>query len=783
MSDRVEASLGALDFEVVREAWIALAQTPMGRLAIAGLRPFSDVHAVNDALAEAAEAFLLVTAGRPLWVAGVRDVADVVGRTARGEVLDGPTLQAIGSSLAALVSVRRALSSSEACPRLAAIASGIDVDARVAADLDESFGQDGTLSVERWPELRPLRDAVTALHARVRETLELMVHGEELADVLQDTFWTLRDNRYVIPVRTDSGRWDLGVVHDTSNSGRTAFVEPHEIIALDNRRKLAEAELRAAEHRILVMLSAAAATASPDLAGAIAAAVRLDLAASRAALAGRLGATCPTVREDGVVVLTAARHPVLVLRGVDVVPNDLRVDTAHPILIVSGPNAGGKTVALKTVGLCAALVAHGNFVPAAAGARVDLFHHVLAAIGDAQTVTGDRSSFSGHVAWLAHMLEVAGPRALLLLDELCTGTDPQQGAALARAVLEHLLAAGARAVVTTHYASIKGLAAVDARFAVAGVVVRDGRPTFVVRPGLAGQSHALDVARRAGLPADLLARAEALLVEERGAAGALVDALEAELQRAREVAADADARAAALDQRAMELDARQASLERRARSQVDEAAADLRARIKSAEEAVGRVVADLQRAPSHAAAAAARLSLDALRGVAPPEDVATEAGQGEPPPVGTRVRDTRLQAVGEVVAHGRDGVIVRIGGITRVAAASELVPLLPAPPRRVVASAPSAPRSVPMEAAVRSSETTVDLRGMRVDDGLDAVDSFLARLAADGYDTGFVLHGHGSGVLKDGVRRWLRSHPAVLRSGPAHADQGGDAFTVVRLRA
>jgi DNA mismatch repair protein MutS2 len=573
------------------------------------------------------------------------------------------------------------------------------------------------------------------------------------------------------------------VVHDTSQSGKTAFLEPHEIVALDNRRKLAEAELRAAEHRVLVLLSRAAAGAAPDARAAFDAALRLDLAASRASLAARLGATRPRVGDEGVVVLAQARHPVLVLRGVDVVPNDLAVTSAQPVLIVSGPNAGGKTVALKTVGLCAALVAHGCFVPASAGARVDAFRHVLAAIGDAQTVTGDRSSFSGHVAWLADMLDVAGPSSLLLLDELCTGTDPAQGAALARAVLEHLRDAGARVVVTTHYGSVKGLAAVDDRFAVSGVVLRDGRPTFVVRPGLAGQSAALEVARRAGLPDALVARAERLLDEERGAAGALVDALEGELQRAREAAEEAASTRAALDARSAALDRRQAALEARARAQVDEAAADLRARIRDAEEAVGRVVADLQRAPSHAAAVAARAAIEALGSVAPEAATEPEPDEGALPAVGVRVRDTRLNAVGEVVAHGRDGVVVRIGGITRVARPSELVALVPAPPRRGPAAVAAPQRSVAVDAAVRTADTTVDLRGMRVDDGLDAVDAFLARLAADGHDTGFVLHGHGSGALKDGVRRWLRSHPSVLKSGPSNADQGGDAFTVVRLRS
>ncbi len=783
MVDSVDSSLVALDFDVLRSALAASAQTPMARLVIASLRPLPSLAAVHLALDETGEALVLLRSGRPVATADVRDVLAPVKRASMGEILDAPTLCAIGSSMAALVALRRSLAvAGDVAPTLAAISEAIDIDPSVAADLVESFAPDGTLSVERWPELGPLREAVASLHARVRDTLEKLVHGDTLADVLQDTFWTLRENRYVIPVRTDSGRWDLGVVHDTSNSGKTAFVEPHAVLALDNRRKLAEAELRSAEHRILGILSRAAGGEAAGFDDAIDAALRIDLAGARAGLASKLGANRPKVGAEGVVQLVAARHPVLLLRGVDVVANDLTVDTAHPILVVSGANAGGKTVALKTIGLCAALVAHGCFVPATANSRVDRFEHVLAAIGDAQSVTGDRSSFSGHVSWLAEHLPMAGPDALLLLDELCTGTDPAQGAALARAVLEHLLQVGTRVVATTHYASLKALSAVDPRFAVSAVQQVGGRPTFVVRPGLSGESFAMDVARHCGLPEAVVARAEVVLAEERGASGSLVDALEAEVGRARAEVAAVLAQRDALVRRGAELDLRQAALDRRAQGVVDAASKDLLERIRGAEEAVGRVVADLQRAPSPVTVRSSRMALEALRGLVPAPS-APDPGDETAPPVGSRVRDTRLSAVGEVIAVGTEGVVVRIGGITRVAKASELIRLsdLPAKAPTPVRSKTSA-RQVDMEQVVRTTASTVDLRGMRVDEGLDAVDAFLGRLTSDEMDTGFILHGHGTGAMKDGVRRWLRTHPTVLSCGPAHSDQGGDAYTVVRLR-
>jgi DNA mismatch repair protein MutS2 len=424
-------------------------------------------------------------------------------------------------------------------------------------------------------------------------------------------------------------------------------------------------------------------------------------------------------------------------------------------------------------------VRHGNFVPAVEGSRVDLFREVIAVIGDQQTVEGDLSSFSAHLVALRALVDRAGPDQLVLLDEIASGTDPAQGSALAQAVLEHLAAAGPRVVVTTHFAPLKGLSATHPSFAAAAVQYHEGRPTYRLVPGAAGESHALDIAARVGLPAALLDRAHALLGAQEVELGRLLAALEAERGTVASLRAEAAAQRDDARRRAEEVARREEELRTRAKALEQQASAAFVERLRSAERAIGQVVAELQKAPSQRGVDAAKATLRALSGLVP----ATPATAREPAPlaVGDRVRHPRL-GVGEVVGTG-DEISVRAGAIVFRAKAADLERVggpaaaspVPAPARRARAAAPADDESL------RMPSNTLDLRGMRVDEGQDASERFFDQALQRGHDTVYLLHGHGTGALKDGLRGWLRSCAYVRGWQPASEEQGGDAFTVVRL--
>ncbi len=689
-------TLDALDWPVVLGALARHARTSLGAEAAAGLPLLDEVADIRRAYVAVDELRVVEDEdGSRMPVGGVGDVREPVARAVRGTVLEAAELRSIGDALAGLDLLKRWLEArGDRAPELDAMGAGVHVDANLLDWLLHSFDASGALSGERYPEIGDLRRRVLALKARIQAVLDSIVRDEGTASLLQDRFVTERGGRYVVPVRAGAHRRGFGIVHATSQSGETLFVEPAEVVERTNELKEVEAALERAERRVLTQLSRLVAAGAPGIATSLEAATALDLVAARVGLGRQLGGVVPQVGASGRLHLVRSRHPVLVLRGVDVVANDLDLGGAARGLVLTGPNTGGKTVALKTLGLAALFARAAIPFPAEEGSRIDCFRPILADVGDLQSVEGDLSTFSGHVVVLKHVLAVAAPGALVLMDEMGVGTDPAQGAALARAVLEALVDAGAEVAVTTHYAELKGLAASDPRFAVAAVQVRDGRPTYRVAAGLAGESHGLETARRLALPEAVVARARAVL--DAGTRD-LAD-LMAELDAARAEATD---RAAALAAAQEQLALREKDVQRRLRlldekrqKVREEVGASFEARLRKQEDELKGIIAALQRSPDSRRAGATlerlRSVRDAARGelsggeeVAPPDEIA----------VGDSVYVRSLHKEGEVVAdHGRGRYSVRVGPRTSR-------PVTAGPPR----SGPRAPRQPPRQRRPRAA--------------------------------------------------------------------------------
>ncbi len=773
----------ALDLPALLDALASRCLTGRGREVALAAWPVRDLEVIGRWLHEVAAARGLneVYGGIPLG--GVDDVAPEVSRAAKGGVLDVGELRHVGHVLDVLLNLGRWLSDrdDETGP-LNVYVGPLSVDAGLVAELRGAFDEQGRLSGRRWPILAELRDRLADLHVAVRRRLDELVKGEELGDALQDRFVTQRSERYVLPIKANHDRKRIGIVHAMSASGHTAFVEPHEVVALNNELRIAQGELEAEERRILTELSRLVGADAPSIQRALDAATDVDLASARAVLSHDLGGVRPHVGTEGILRLDAARHPLLVLRGVDVVPNDLALDRGAPMLVVSGPNTGGKTVALKTIGLAALLVRLGCWVPAAEGARVDLFPEVLAVVGDHQSVAGDQSSFSSHLAALTEMVRRAGPGCLFLVDEIASGTDPEQGSALAHALVEYLLERGVRGVITTHFQRLKTLGAQDPRVAIAGMQFANGRPTWRMVRGSSGESHALETAARLGMPGVLVERARALMdAGERDLVDALA-ALDAERERAATATAQADAARLELATTRASLAAEQERLAKRAKELEAQASAAFRDRLSAAERAIGAVVAELQRSPSQEGARSARQSMEALRSLVPEPEV-VQAPSERVWLVGDRVVVPHLRERGEVVGTGKQIQVRTDRGLVLRVSAAELQ-----------AAAPSAPSATPLRAkragsegkgtldrAVRNEENAIDLRGQRVEEGLAELERAFDQALRQHRNVLFVLHGHGSGAMKQAVRQWLPTCSVVAGWKPGSADQGGDAWTVVEL--
>ncbi|MGH7266961.1 MAG: endonuclease MutS2, partial [Candidatus Rokuibacteriota bacterium] len=496
------------------------AATPLGRDRALRLIPDHDPGGIQAALRETREARAALAAeGEPPW-AGVTDVRPtLVEATPPGAVLDGPALVALGLTLGAaarLVAYGRAIPAPGFAERCRSLATCPELADAIHHDLDP----EGRFLDRASPRLRALRRQGQLWREELQARLERLLDHPAVAPALQERYVTVRNGRYVLPVRGDARRAVRGIVHDRSASGATLFVEPDELIDLNNQLTQRDLEERDEERRLLGELTARVHGRLPDLERLVEELGTLDLVFARAALAERLDAVEPEVAEGADLTLLAARHPLLVAQswegGAPVVPVDVRVPADRPGLVITGPNAGGKTVALETCGLLVLMAQAGCHVPAAPGSRVPVCDRVHAVIGDEQSLAQNLSTFSSFVHQVREILAAVTPRSLVLLDELGAGTDPAEGAALGAALLEALLDRGARVIATTHLEPLKVFAEIDPRLENAAVAFDAERlaPAFRVEYGRPGPSYALTIGARLGLPASLIARARGHLSGE-----------------------------------------------------------------------------------------------------------------------------------------------------------------------------------------------------------------------------------------------------------------------------
>jgi len=806
--------LEVLDWAELLKRLAAEAQSAAGRALCLDLSLASDAGAASGRMAAVAELAALLRAGEALPSLAAPEIEVALASAEKGIVLGADELRPVAVLTDVAEGARRAFVGTPGvggarppAPVIAALAAKLDPPRGLARTISATFDASGEISDAASPELARLREERKGLAENARGAIEKLMRSEEYVSVLQDQFFTVRAERFVLPLKASAKSLGLGIVHDTSRTGETVFVEPTALVSANNRLKVVELDIRRESRRILEALTADVAVVAPALRKSAAALAELDALAASARLGMAYGGTPISIVDEAIVDLKAARHPLLALAHAAsgatgaVVANDVALGgAAAAVLIVSGPNAGGKTVLMKTVGLAALMARAGLLVPAAPGSRIGFFDAVRADIGDRQSVLGDLSTFSGHLANVAEILNASvSGSALVLLDELMAGTNPDQGAALARATAETLAERPVLAVITTHYDSLKALGESDRRFANAGMEydLERLRPTFRLAVGAPGRAYAFDIAARMGLPETLLERARTL-------AGGSSVGLESAIARlaAREAAlgrdaerlaeAEASARATAEAQReaAEALARRERDLGHRSREAVEAAIAEAREEIRG-------VVRRAQEGGTARAAEAgrealARVGAEALAKLPRPDAPAAF----EPPALelGARVRVARLGADGVIaqLPDGRGRAKVTVGKMTVEVGADELRPIA-GPPRQAArvaaavkgAGAPAREARSSDEALAlvsQGSSPTADLRGQTGDDALATVEAALDRAALSGQSRLVVIHGHGTGALRKRIRAYLDDSPYVARWAPGTSRQGGDGVSIVELR-
>jgi DNA mismatch repair protein MutS2 len=788
MSFRVsEKSLARLEWPDVLARMARHLATPEARAALAAAPFAATADDARRRLAETSEARALLAAGAGRPFGALPELGAELGRLEKGGALAAAELLAVGSAARAIADtrsffVRRAAEA----PRLAEAAAQLS-DPRALADaVDAALEPGGHVRDAASPALAAARREAHEAAARVQERVDRLLADRELRAALQDAFVTMRGDRYVLPVRAAARARVPGIVHDASASGTTLFIEPQAVVELNNRLKQAELAIERETRRVLAALSAQAAPLAPQLRADLAALGRLDLAFARARLADEQDATEPALDDTARFELLQLRHPLL--PAADAVANDLRLGESFHVLVISGPNAGGKTVAMKALALAALMARAGLHVAAAPGARVGAVDAVLADIGDEQDIRESLSTFSAHMANLAAIVAGAGPRTLVLLDEIGVGTDPGEGAALAQAVLEQLADAGARVVATTHFGLLKEMAEVDARFENASVEFDEETlaPTYRLRMGMAGASSARAVAARMGMPARVLERASALLAREDRRLDQMLAELAASraaLERERGEAGRLRAESEAVrdDYRAKleRLQQRRDQLFAAMRSELDSAFQDAHAEVAA-------VIRELQRGGSARDAARARERLVVLERKAERVERAPLSAAAEAP--AAPAADWRRARPGDAVevAGAGAGTLLALPdakGRVRVQVGAARLEL---PAERIRVRAAPAARPAPALVRVdplpeRAAPSRIDVRGLRVDEAMAQVEKALDDAARAGLGCLEIVHGIGTGALMSGLRGRLRELAHVARVEAGGAERGGPGVTLAYL--
>jgi DNA mismatch repair protein MutS2 len=780
----LDRNLAALGLDVIIEALAAKAATPGGRDALLALRPAGNIAAAQAALEETAAALFMGALRPDFSIEPCEDVTPILNAAQKQGVLRGGQLRALlpvlrtGESAAA---VFKSLEDDER-RKLTPIIMDIPRAAGLGEMIDESIGEDGNVKSSATAAIERLNNTVNSLRKTIRERAEKYLTDPATAPLLQDGYVTLRDNRFVLPVRAEEKSRMDGIIHGSSNSGQTYFIEPKALVDLNNRLRTAEIELEEEINRFLAELTRMVAAEADAVRAMYSAVCRLDAVMARARLASQLGLTKPYL--GGALNLKGAANPLMLLERKGVVRNNLDMPQGARALVISGPNTGGKTVLLKMIGLAAAMAAMGLFIPADEGSAIPFYTRVFADIGDSQSIADGLSSFSGHILAVRRVLEKAGPESLVLLDELMINTDPKEGSALAAAALEALVGRGADVVVTTHYHELKLIAQADPLYANVSMDFdrKNARPTYRVIAGAPGESSAISVAENLDLDPAIIASARAhmqgsgertarLLAELAGKKDAL-DQATFEAEKARRDAGRMR------DEAQILLDAAAAKNEEISRSARTKISADARA----ARREIAKLMEEARGAGgSREKLTGAAKKLSAIEaqvaGAAAPE--ARMAAEDLKP--GDEVYIIPLGGKGTVTGVPSGGrVEAMFGKMSVTLAQSEVVAL--GPPGGVKkAPAPWSERAR-AESVEEGELVEINIRGMRAEAALEEVEKKLDDAYRLRARVVMIIHGKGTGALRAAVREYLAACPYAESFRLGEPKEGGEGATVVTLR-
>lgn len=786
--DYFEKSLNVLELPALLNLLCAEAVSEPAKEKALKLTPSVNIYEIKQWLKEVsdAKALIALNGNPPLYA--IKEVAAPLQRADIGGMLNTRELLDIAAVLRAARSVK-AYSQAEGTS-LNGLFSSLRANKFFEETITNSITGEDEIADSASAELASIRRHMRAAGAKVRDLLQKFISSSTYSKALQDPIITMRSERYVIPVKAEYKNTVPGLVHDISASGATLFIEPMQVVQVNNEIRELEAKEKKEIERILMELSAEAAAHKDDILSDFSILVELDLIFGKAKLSYNLNCSEPEITENGALTLRRARHPLLPKKSA--VPIDVSIGADYDTLVITGPNTGGKTVSLKTIGLLSAMGQCGLHIPAADGSRLPVFKKVMADIGDEQSIEQSLSTFSSHMKNIVRILNEAGENTLLLFDELGAGTDPVEGAALAIAIIEHARRMGAKVAATTHYAELKiyGTSTLGVMNASCEFDVETLKPTYRLITGIPGKSNAFAISERLGIPKEIIRDAEGRIDKSSADFEEVLTQLEAKRQQMEKdetetrkmlLAAEENRKKAEEYKRLTEQEKEKAAkIARReadrileeARRTADEVFEELSGLKKKADEKNFQEI--------NSAGAEIRRSLNAAR------DKIGEREKEILPPVNTRavkagdvVELIGLGTKAEVISVSPDRVLKLQAGIMKITAREDEVRLLEG---QTVSGAKKIIAKAEKQLRTESTKPEIDLRGLMSEEAVAAAQLFIDQAAMSNMESVRIIHGKGTGALRSAIQASLKQNKLVKTFRPGVYGEGEDGVTVVQLK-
>ena len=782
-------SIKTLEFDKVKTRAAACAATEMGRDKLLALPVSADFGTVRRMLAETAEAKRLLDNAKRFPFGGLYNIASAVKRAKMGSVLEVDELQDIKTSAQEFAALKRfLLTGSDDHPNLAVYGRELQEFPKLVRQLEKAISEKGEILDTASVKLSGLRVGIASAKNRVKTQLEHILHDPDNQKYFQDALVTMRGDRYVIPIKQEYRPNFPGVIHDQSGTGATLFIEPLAVVNLNNEIKRYLVQEKEEVERILRHLSALAGSEADNLMRCLETATGVDVIATKAEFALQTQAVEPVLVQDGGLRIEKGRHPLLPKDTC--VPLDISLGGTFQTLLVTGPNTGGKTVALKATGIFALMAQTGMFIPAL-HAELPVFHAIYADIGDEQSIEQSLSTFSGHMTNLVSILRDVRPGDLFLVDEICSGTDPNEGAALAMAILDYLTGRGVWSIVTTHYSELKTFAFGRKGMENASVEFNPDTllPTYRLLMGVPGSSNAFSISRRLGLPDAIIDKAGAFLNEEHAHMEDVIQGLETQRRQYEESSREleqlrfeSETLRNELVFKKREFEKQRNELLRKARYQADEIYRNSRREAEAVLKELRHLRADADPQQLQETAMEARKRLN------------KQLSLEEPLPKGKPLTPkTAKEGMTVFVTNLRkDGIIREVKGREALVSVGVLKITLPLQECLLVKDAPKPqPERSKYRAGTahelfvakaESAAQEVDVRGMTTDEAVPYVDRAIDDALLAGMTQVRIIHGKGTGALRAGLHAYLKTHRSVAAFAMANESLGGAGVTIVTVK-